>query len=213
MSETTLEFITLRQPERIRQKVKRLRYIRDLRKDAAAPLRQQLVQANEYGAKALLATAFLNSQLFFTVDRYYEFRYETVVDILREDLIGPFVYRDGALAEGTDIAALIAKLEDRVPVLASSQFFHDPTPPQGAVAALFLQYALIWDSLYAVVVMAGIHRVETNYIIDAIRALHLLSVLRLENLKTTPEVHWPYYDFDAYEAMLAPEIVKYDSLI
>lgn len=213
MAEATLEFITLRQPERIKQKTKRLRYIRDLRSDAQAPFRHNISQAESYAGKVIRAQAHVNSPLFFTPDRYYAFRYEPIVETLREELVGPITYRDGTRKEGVEIAAIVAALEQRVPVLASAGFFNDPTPPAAAVAALFLQYATIWDSLYAVVVLAGIHRVETNYIIDAIRALHLLSLLRLESLKQPPTPRWPYFDFDAYEAMVGDDLLRYSRLI
>ncbi len=212
MSETTLEFITLRQPERIRQKAKRLRYIRDLRGDQLAPLREQLIHTDIYAEKVVMARMLIEGPLFFTVERYYEFRFETIVDTLREELRGPLVQRDGTVAPGSDLAALIALLEGRVPVLGTSQFFHDPTLPPQALLAMFLQYATVWDSLYATTVMAGIHRVETNHLIDAIRTMHVLTVLRLENLKSPPPATWPYHDFDAYEAMLPRDLLGYRRL-
>lgn len=213
MAEATLDFITLRQPERIKQRAKRLRYIRDLRTDAQAPFRNQITHADAYAGKVIRAQAYLNSPLFFTADRYYALRYETIVETLREELVGPITYRDGTRKEGVEIAAIVATLEQRVPVLQTSGFFTDPTPPAAAVAALFLQYATMWDSLYAVVVLAGIHRVETNYIIDAIRAVHLLSVLRLQSLKVPAPSHWPYFDFDAYEAMVGDDLLRYSRLV
>lgn len=213
MSETTLEFITLRQPERIRQKSKKLRYIRDLRSDQLAPLREQLTSTDVYGEKVVIARMLIAGPLFFSIERFYKFRFETIVDTLRESLIGPLARRDGTVTPGSELAALITLLEERVPVLGTSQFFHDPTlPPQGTLA-LFLQYATIWDSLHATAVMAGIHRVETNYLIDAIRAMHVLTVLRLENLKSPPPATWPYYDFDAYEAMLPGDLLGYRRLV
>jgi hypothetical protein len=213
MSETTLEFITLRQPERIRQRIKRLRYIKDVRTPALAPLREQLLASDVYGEKVTLARILIAGPLFFTIDAYYRFRLEALVDALREGLKGPLSHRDGTLTPGSDLAALIVLLEERVPALATLQFFHDPTPPAGPTLAVFLQYATIWDSLYATTVMAGIHQVETNHLIDAIRTLHLLSVLRLENLKDTPPATWPYFDFDAYEAMIPGRLLAYTRLI
>lgn len=213
MAEATLDFITLRQPERVKQRIKRLRYIRDLRSDAQAPFRDQVTRAEAYAEKVIRAQAYVNGLRFFTADRYYALRYEAVVETLREVLIGPITYRDGTRKEGAEIAAIITALEQRVPVLATSGFFHDPTPPPAAVLALFLQYATIWDSLYAVVVLAGIHRVETNYIIDAIRALHLLSLLRLQNLKQPAPTYWPFFDFDSYEALVGDDLLTYTRLI
>ncbi|NER80652.1 MAG: hypothetical protein F6K42_13980 [Leptolyngbya sp. SIO1D8] len=213
MSETTLDFVTLRQPERIKQKVKRLRYIRDLRKEPLAPLRKQLIDADAYSQKVILAQQLVSSKFFFTVELFYKLRYEVIVDILRADLRGPVTFRDGSKKDGTTIVDLITALEEGVLVLGQSQFFHTPKPPKVAVASIFLQYGLIWDSLYATTILAGIRQVETNYLIDAIRTLHLLTVLRLENLKQPAPINWPYYDFDAYEAALDENIVRYKQLI
>ncbi|HRO10271.1 hypothetical protein [Amaricoccus sp.] len=213
MSETTLEFITLRQPERIRQRIKRLRYIRDLRTGAFAPFRAQVVAADVYREKVLLARTLLSGPLFFTVERYYRFRFEAAVEALREELRGPVVRRDGSRTEGANLAELIALLEERVPALAQTQFFHGGAPSPATALAMLLQYATIWDSLYATAVMAGIHQVETNHLIDAIRALHVLTVLRLENLKTPAPETWPYFDFDGYEAMLPGNLLAYTRLV
>ncbi|WP_299406483.1 hypothetical protein [uncultured Roseobacter sp.] len=212
MSETTLEFITLRQPERIRQKLKRLRYIRDLRTDAQAPFRQQLIGTDNYLQKVVLARTMIEGPLFFSAERYYQLQFETVTDTLRSELRGPVHNRDGSTTEGVELASIIALLEDRIPALATSNFFHDPVLPPPALLVLFLEYSVIWESLYAVCVMAGIHQVETNHHIDAIRGMHLLTLVRLENLKPVPPITWPYYDFDAYEATLPKDLLSYDNL-
>lgn len=213
MAETSLEFITLRQPQRIRQRVKRLRYIRDLRDDAAAPLRTQFEAAKIYRQKVALAFGIVSSPVFFTTDLYYASKYEAAAEVLRTSLIGPVTQRDGTIVNGAELAVVIAALEARVPLLAQSQFFHDPNLAPGAVAALFVNYAVIWNSLYAVTVLAGLQQVETNYVIDSIRVMHLLAVLRRENLRATPPAHWPYYDFSAYEAAIRPAIVEYDRVL
>jgi hypothetical protein len=213
MAETTLEFITLRPPQRIRQGIKRLRYIRDLRPDAAAGVRGQLEAATVYRQKLVVASAIVSSPLFFTPDRYYTLNLESAADLLRTELIGPITLRDGTVKIGAEIAPIISAIEVRMPLLKQAQFFHDHNLPPLAVAALFLNYAAIWDSLYGVTVMAGFQQVETNHMVDAIRVMHLLTVLRLENLRPTPPVHWPYFDFSTYEVSIRPAIIEYQQLI
>ena len=213
MVEQTLNFITLRQPERINQKVKRLRYIRDVRENALAPIREQLMNTDVYGQKLVIAQTFKNTPLFFTVSYYYTLKYETIVETLRETTVGPISRRDGTVENGVEIATIISTLEERLPIFQTSNFFTAPSLPPGVLGGLFLQYSSIWESLYCITVLAGILRQETNYLIDAIRAMHVLTVLRGENLKTPPTVYWPFYDFDAYEAMIDEDIIKYKQLV
>lgn len=212
MAEQTLDFITLRQPDRINEKVKRLRYIGDVRTNPLAPVREQLKNTDVYSQKLDIAQTFKATPLFFTVGYYYTFRYESIVEVLRDTLIGPTSHRDGSVDDGVPIATVIQTLEDQVPIIQTSNYFTAPTLPAAVLGGLFLQYSSIWESLYCTTVLAGVLRQETNYLIDAIRAMHVLSVLRIENLKTPPTVNWPHYDFDEYEAMIDDDIIKYNQL-
>lgn len=209
MSETTINFITLRQPQRINEKVKRLRYIQDIRNNALAPVREQLKGADGIGQKLFIAQAFKSTPAFFTTDYYYAFKYETIVDTLRELLIGPVVNRDGSITPGVELASVIATLEERLPIFVTSSYFTAPNLPPAVLGGVFLQYASIFDSLYCTTVLAGVLQQQTNYLIDALRALNALAVLRKENLNTPPTENWPYYDFDAYEVMVSDMIIRY----
>lgn len=213
MPETTIDFITLRQPERISQKVKRLRYIDDLRPDAVAPIREQLKGTDGFGQKLFIAQSFKNTPLFFTVDYYYAFRYETIVDTLRELLVGPIVNRDGSIVPGVEIAEVIAELEERLPIFQTSNYFTAPSLPPAVLGGVFLQYASIFDSLYCTTVLAGVLQQETNYLIDALRVLNVLNVLRKENLKIPPTTNWPYYDFNEYEVMVDELVIRYANYV
>lgn len=209
MPDTTINFITLRQPQRINEKVKRLRYIQDIRSNALAPIREQLKGADGIGQKLFIAQAFKSTPVFFTPDHYYILKYETIVDTLRELLVGPVVNRDGSVVPGVENASVIATLEERLPVFASSSYFTAPNLPPAVLGGIFLQYASIFDSLYCTTVLAGVMQQQTNYLIDALRALNALTVLRRENLNTPPTERWPYYDFDAYEVMVSEMVIRY----
>jgi hypothetical protein len=209
MAETTIDFITLRQPQRINEKVKRLRYIPDIRSDALAPVREQLKGADGIGQKIFIAQAFKVTPVFFTPDYYYTLKYGTIVDTLREFLVGPVVNRDGSVTPGVEIATIIGALEERLPIFVSSSYFTVPNLPPAVLGGVFLQYAAIFESLYCTTVLAGVLQQETNYLIDALRALNALAVLRKENLKTPPTERWPYYDFDAYEVMVDEKVLRY----
>jgi hypothetical protein len=74
MPDTTINFITLRQPQRINEKVKRLRYIQDIRSSALAPIREQLKGADGIGQKLFIAQAFKSTPVFFTPDYYYNLK-------------------------------------------------------------------------------------------------------------------------------------------
>jgi hypothetical protein len=129
MPDTTINFITLRQPQRINEKVKRLRYIQDIRSNALAPIREQLKGADGIGQELFIAQAFKSTPVFFTPDHYYTLKYETIVDTLRELLAGRVVNRDGSVVPGVEIASVVATLEVRLPVFASSSYFTAPNLP------------------------------------------------------------------------------------
>lgn len=215
MAELLLNFTSLRPPELLNKKHYVFRYIRDVRPKNIALFRELLLSKSDYLQKILVARQFFEqwkfpvpdkqqsfeipNPFFFSQQHYYYFNFDNLVRVLRQHLTAPRVDNQNQPIEGVDLGELTTALRKEV------WWIKADLSPEAPNAALHLLMHSLWSTLYATSVMASVQTMETNYLLDTIRSLHILLILKY--LKDEGTTTWPFkFEFNDFEVLVDENI-------
>ena len=207
MPEQIFDFVTLRQPDVLKGKSSALRYMKDMRKSADKTFPNNIEWAYSLKAKLDLARDYLAYPPYFSHADYYHYGFEELADTMMKLIRGGELNTDGTMGPGEDFTNIITTLEGKFTLLADKSFFTATAIDADIVSQYFVHYGTIWDTLYAKTIMGVVQHSDTNHLINALRVLHVLSILRIENMKTVKPATWPYVDFLSYNAVVSPELL------
>jgi len=185
--EELFRFLSVRQPERVRHHRIASRLVRDLRANPKGSLHFALFATSDQESRLQAALAFIAGPRFIKPDSPLINTSDKVADFLRANLTSdtPFEH----LLEG--LWAVYPEAED---IMQSDRNAE-------AVNELGAAMGVLWDSFYALTVLGFDRHVSTVYLADAIRSLHILGLMWIQNKRTRSET-WLGHSFDTYDLLI-----------
>lgn len=188
-------FVAARRLERVEHLRLALRLVRDRRPVAPDAVVYRLFGPGRYADQLAAAVDGAQSPRFVRHDAPEVLAFEWVVALLR-----------ARLRPGASVHALIAEIEQLYP--PGRQLYATP-PDAAATRALTELVGRLWDSVYVQVLRGTDRFIRTNYLADALRAVHVMQALWVSRALKVEQ--WRGWRFDEYDLVISiPETISKD---
>ncbi|TXH77726.1 MAG: hypothetical protein E6Q88_00430 [Lysobacteraceae bacterium] len=179
-------FVSARRAERALMTRIASRLIRDRRPTTKASMLYKLFGPGLYDTKLVTANNYAASADFFETNDPLILALEPLVEFLRD-----------RLQPGADLSELAADFKRAFPAYAA---LLERVPPDRLAQGVKVANAKLWDSLYAQTIRGCDRYVSTNYLVDGLRAYHVLRLLWLSAKLDVQS--WAGVVFDGYEPLI-----------
>ncbi|MCU0633614.1 MAG: hypothetical protein MUE41_01970 [Gemmatimonadaceae bacterium] len=188
-------FVASRRLERVEHLRLALRLVKDRRPVTADAVVYRLFGPGRFADQLAAAEEGADSDRFVKHDDPDIRAFEWVVALLRH-----------RLRPGVSVMALIAEIEQLYP--PGRLLFATPPDPK-ATAALVTLIGRLWDSVYVQVIRGTDRFIRTNYLADALRAVHVMQGLWVSRALKVEQ--WRGWRFDEYDLIITiPEPIGKD---
>jgi hypothetical protein len=188
-------FVAARRLERVEHLKVALRLVRDRRPVDASSVIYRLFGPGRHADQLEAAEEGAASTRFVRYDDPEILAFEWLVAMLRH-----------RLRPGASVASLIADVEQLYP--SGRLLFATPPDPK-AVAALTDLKGRLWDAVYVQVIRGTDRFIRTNYLADALRAIHVMQALWVSRALKVEQ--WRGWRFDEYDLIITiPETITKD---